>query len=316
MDEKPESEEKAKVKRVDLSVAQVAGSALAAVIAALLAGKLGVYGTVAGAGVVSIVATTGGTFFHHLFRRTGEQLRDATGAQSAAKLRKVPVGAAGRAVDRARRAQPGAHAGAYPGAHEQARFDDSPAAFSGYSDAYSTGTVHGTRLRGWKRSLLAAGAVFVLAMGTVTAVELASGSSADGDKGGTTVSRLFRPDSGGGQDEQHDPSHDRTPDGNTTPGDEDDSGSTPSPGASQPGDGTGKQSPGPSQSPSGGSTSTPTPGPSTSPDSGKGDDGKGGGTGQSSSPQPGQSPSGQGGQGGRNAAAGGTGTGPSAGTAS
>ncbi|POX41080.1 hypothetical protein C3486_10905 [Streptomyces sp. Ru73] len=56
----------------------MAGSALAAAVAAYLAGRLGVYGTVIGAGVVSVVATTGGSIFQHLFRRTGEQVKEVT----------------------------------------------------------------------------------------------------------------------------------------------------------------------------------------------------------------------------------------------
>ncbi|MGP8298611.1 hypothetical protein ACTPOK_11815 [Streptomyces inhibens] len=78
MDEETESTTKKKEKRIDLSVAQVAGSALAAAVAAFLAGRLGVYGTIIGAGVVSVVATTGGSIFQHLFRRTGEQIKEAT----------------------------------------------------------------------------------------------------------------------------------------------------------------------------------------------------------------------------------------------
>ncbi|MQY38399.1 hypothetical protein SRB17_64120 [Streptomyces sp. RB17] len=65
-------------KRIDLSVPQVAGSAVAAVVAAKLASYVGVYGTILGAGVVSVVATCGGTVFQHFFKRTGEQLREAT----------------------------------------------------------------------------------------------------------------------------------------------------------------------------------------------------------------------------------------------
>ncbi|MYX93346.1 hypothetical protein GT045_00540 [Streptomyces sp. SID486] len=63
-------------KRIDLSVPQVAGSALAAVVAAKLASYFGVYGTIIGAGVVSVVATCGGTLFQHFFKRTGEQFRE------------------------------------------------------------------------------------------------------------------------------------------------------------------------------------------------------------------------------------------------
>ncbi|GAU69572.1 Jag-like protein [Streptomyces sp. NBRC 110611] len=78
MDEETETATKKKGKRIDLSVAQVAGSALAAAIAAYLAGQIGMYGTVLGAGVVSILATTGGSIFQHLFRRTGEQIKEAS----------------------------------------------------------------------------------------------------------------------------------------------------------------------------------------------------------------------------------------------
>ncbi|MGW7425103.1 hypothetical protein ACWGJB_34600 [Streptomyces sp. NPDC054813] len=71
-------EVKGSSKRIDLSVPQVAGSAVAAVVAAKLASYVGVYGTILGAGVVSVIATCGGTLFQHFLKRTGEQLRDAT----------------------------------------------------------------------------------------------------------------------------------------------------------------------------------------------------------------------------------------------
>ena len=48
------------------------------------------YGTFIGAGVVSVVATCGGTVFQHLFKRTGEQLREVT-VQAKAGARQVPV---------------------------------------------------------------------------------------------------------------------------------------------------------------------------------------------------------------------------------
>lgn len=69
-------------KRIDLNVPQVAGGALAAVLAAELASYFGVYGTILGAGVVSVVATRGGTLFQHFSKRTGEQLRGATAVAS------------------------------------------------------------------------------------------------------------------------------------------------------------------------------------------------------------------------------------------
>ncbi|MEV4442635.1 hypothetical protein AB0K09_27210 [Streptomyces sp. NPDC049577] len=156
--------------------------------------------------------------------------------------------------------------------------------FSGGSGEYTEATTHGTRLRGWKRSLLAAGAVFVLAMGTVTVVELASGSSADGSKGGTTVTRFFHQDE---PEKQRDDTPSRTPGQDSSPGDGEErggDGTTPSPGHSaEDGGGTGGRTPSPGPTPSGGTQPSPdaTPSPGRSPDAGKGggtDDGKGGGT--------------------------------------
>lgn len=76
--------------QLDLSVPQVAGSAFAAVVAAVLASKLGVYGTIIGAGLVSVIATCGGTIFQHFFRRTGEQIREVT-VQVKPRALKIPV---------------------------------------------------------------------------------------------------------------------------------------------------------------------------------------------------------------------------------
>ncbi|WP_369232781.1 hypothetical protein AB5J56_12520 [Streptomyces sp. R21] len=76
--EMPDVDAESKKKRVDLSLPQVAGSAVAAVVAAKLASYFGVYGTILGAGLVSVVATCGGTLFQHFFKRTGEQIREVT----------------------------------------------------------------------------------------------------------------------------------------------------------------------------------------------------------------------------------------------
>lgn len=62
--------------RLDLNVPQVAGSAIAAVVAAKLASNLGVYGTIAGAGVVSALGTCGGSILQHVFRRTGRHVQE------------------------------------------------------------------------------------------------------------------------------------------------------------------------------------------------------------------------------------------------
>ncbi|WP_327290280.1 hypothetical protein [Streptomyces sp. NBC_01198] len=61
--------------KLGLNVPQVAGSAVAAVVAAKLASNLGIYGTILGAGVVSVLGTCGGTILQHVFRRTGQQVQ-------------------------------------------------------------------------------------------------------------------------------------------------------------------------------------------------------------------------------------------------
>ncbi|GGZ35287.1 hypothetical protein GCM10010387_31690 [Streptomyces inusitatus] len=159
-----ENEERAR--RLDLSVPQVAGSALAAVAAAVLASRLGVYGTIIGAGVVSVVATCGGSVFQHLFSRTGEQLRAA------------PAG--GREKSGASRAS------------REAALPPAP----GSDGEFGAATTHGSRVRGWKRPLIGAGVVFGVAMASITGFELASGSGLDGGTG-TTVGSVVRGGPGG-----------------------------------------------------------------------------------------------------------------------
>ncbi|MDI3402460.1 hypothetical protein [Streptomyces cavernicola] len=86
-----------KRKKIDLNVPQVAGSAVAAVVAAKLASSFGVYGTILGAGLVSVIATCGGSVFQHFFSRTGEQVREAA-EKAKPRVRQVPLTADGRPV--------------------------------------------------------------------------------------------------------------------------------------------------------------------------------------------------------------------------
>ncbi|MFG3490867.1 hypothetical protein [Streptomyces sp. NPDC047972] len=177
-------------RRIDLSVAQVSGSALAAVIAAKLASTLGVYGTILGAGVISVIATCGGPLFQHLFRRTGEQVRDVRVA-ARPKARQVPL-APGPEDDRTLvtgtvRA-PGPDAGPLDG-------------------EFGTATTHGTRVRGWKRPAIAAALVFGVTMGGITTYELVSGQDFSGKQGTTTFGSVVR----GGGTGQDAPTEDRGP---------------------------------------------------------------------------------------------------------
>ncbi|MEU8618827.1 hypothetical protein [Streptomyces sp. NPDC048623] len=213
-------------KRFGLSVPQVAGSALAAVVAAKLASSLGVYGTILGAGVISVIATCGGPVLQHLFKRTGEQMREVT--------------------------QQGRQSGTAPAKESQR-----PQAQGEFGEP----TVHGTRMRGWKRPALGAAAVFLLAMGGITAYELTSGQDLGGTKGTTTFGSVVR----GG-----DPAGDggKGDDGpSPTPRQEGGAGTaTPTPGDTPAGGGTGTATPEPTGTP----TETPTPSGSTGPTGGTG----------------------------------------------
>ncbi|MYS89930.1 MULTISPECIES: hypothetical protein [Streptomyces] len=140
-------------KRIDLNVSQVAGGALAAVLAAELASYFGVYGTILGAGVVSVVATCGGTLFQHFFKRTGEQIRGATAVASE------------------------------PAARSTEQAPPAPGEFT-------EGTVYRARARGWKRPVLAAAVVFGVTMAGITTYELASGHNLSGGHS-TTVGDVF-----------------------------------------------------------------------------------------------------------------------------
>ena len=175
MDVKAETDTKPDKKRIDLSLTQVAGSGAAALVAAYLASFLGVYGTILGAAVVSVLATTGGAIFQHVFRRTGEQLRDATAPLARPQNRRTPP------ADDATRVLP---------AYTRTRAHD-PAAVAPtaepdtallmprlpHDESFNESTLHGTRWRGWRRSLLTAAAVFAVAMAVFTGIELATGTS-------------------------------------------------------------------------------------------------------------------------------------------
>ncbi|MCQ8193670.1 hypothetical protein [Streptomyces rugosispiralis] len=152
--------------RMDLSVAHVAASALAAVAAAVLASKLGVYGTILGAGVVSVVATAGGTVIQHLFRRTGEQIKEV-------RVQTRPTG-------RRRYGAPGAPA-------EPVAPPPAPA-----PGEYGEPTTHGARPRVRRRHAVGAAAVFIAAMTVITGIEMFSGGPVSNvwgeNRTGTTVS--------------------------------------------------------------------------------------------------------------------------------
>ncbi|AIV33778.1 hypothetical protein [Streptomyces sp. CCM_MD2014] len=261
---------KGESRRIDLSVPQVAGSALAAVVAAKLASSFGVYGTIAGAGLISVVATCGGSVLQHFFKRTGEQIR--------VKRTVAAVRIGGRAAS-------------------------VPAAVSGPGSAsasgdFTEGTVYRARTRGWRRPLVAAALVFGVTMAGITVYEVASGQNLSGGHS-TTVGSAFTGhnksaspsgDSGGSEDVRDGGGSG----GSGDPGDGKDSGTgNDAPAATPSGSPDGSaESPSPDggSAESGGTVSSPTPAPDATGDEGAGD---GGGTPEpdasATAPEPGAS---------------------------
>lgn len=260
MDQKPQRDAEPGQKRIDLSLPQVAGSAVAAVAAAVMASQLGVYGTIAGAGVMSVVATCGGSVFQHFFRRTGEQIREVTvqvkhpaGRQVAVLTRETAReperlrGDDATTVLRPARL-PGDDATTVlrtvesdPERTQLLRADAEATQLLGQvrPDAYSDARTHGTRIRGARRSALAAVAVFALSMAGITAYELVSGNDLSGG-GGTTVGSVVHgerntgttaPDPSGSTGEERDGDHDSDPGRGTgtTPGTDTDDGQSTAP---------------------------------------------------------------------------------------
>lgn len=235
-----------KKKRLDLSVAQVSGSAVAAVVAAKLASNLGVYGTILGAGVISVVATCGGSVLQFFFRRTGEQIREATVQAAKPKGRQTPP---------PDRTQVLGTVSAPP-----------PRADGRYGEA----TTHGTRIRGRRRSLLAAALVFAVAMGGITTYELISGQDLGGTRGTTTFRSAVTggDDNSGGQKPSSpadSPAPSRTPGHEPPARDGDQGGASPGTGTTPDAgrDATGTPDPEPTPSASGGGTPEPEPTPTT-----------------------------------------------------
>ncbi|MCX4783499.1 hypothetical protein [Streptomyces sp. NBC_01264] len=229
-------------KKLDLSVAQVAGSSLATVAAAVLASGMGLYGTIIGAGIVSVVATAGGPVIQHFFRRTGDQLRET----ARPKARQVPVYG--------------------PGPASEGRAPDGtmllgtvPVGGPPPDEDFGHATVHGTRVRGWKRTAVASAVVFAVSIGGIATYEVISGNAVS--SGGTTT---WGGTARNAADSKPAPGTGTGKDGGGKGGKSPGAGNSPSPpdpkGSPSPGSG---RSPAPSHSPS--SKPSPSPSPDASP---------------------------------------------------
>ena len=152
---------------------------------------------------------------------------------------------------------------------ETRRLDAVPEQAPAPDEDFTEATTHGTRIRGTKRSVIAAAVVFVVAMGGITGFELLSGHDLNGGKG-TTVGGAV---TGGGSKKSTpsspDPGPSDTSNPSPTPSGSDDGRSEGSSSSSSPGTSKGDGSdstpdPSPSPSTSDGGTPTPTPTPTLS----------------------------------------------------
>jgi hypothetical protein len=173
-------------RRPQISLAQVAGSALAAVSAAVVASFLGVGGTVLGAALGSLIATLGGAVYAHSFRRAGEKLSE-TKVLTVVTRSRAGHGEPG----------PGDVPLIEPASSEAERGPTPPYAESGPPGTTDEEVLQeGPARPRWmspKTGILLAVAAFVIAMVVVSVIELTIGGPISGGSGGTSVTKLVHP---------------------------------------------------------------------------------------------------------------------------
>ena len=174
-----------RAKRPDVSVIQVMAGALAALTAAVLASTFGVEGTISGAAFGSVVATAGGAWYAWSLEQTHHRLRPkaqtiVASARSKARKDQPPAGTI-------KSDAPTMPNEAVAGQEIQQEGLEEP------TDR-GTGAGHeieesGKRRRRprWLMLALAALGAFVIAMGAITAFELATGKPLAAQVGGTDV---------------------------------------------------------------------------------------------------------------------------------
>lgn len=161
--------------RIQLSPTQVVASALATTSAAVAASFIGVYGTIIGAAVMSVISTVGATVYEHSIHRSKAKLRDA---REQGRLTTVPTGVAARMRNRV----------------------NVTALRSG---AWGRLRAQLARPAWWKAVGAVSALVFAVAIATITVVELAANkpmyaltSGGEVASGGTSISRGL---AGGGE---------------------------------------------------------------------------------------------------------------------
>jgi hypothetical protein len=166
----------------DISAAQVAGSALAAVSAAVVASFLGLGGTLVGAALGSVVASIGGALYSHSFRQAGYKLGET-------KVLAVVTTRRADAADPGPADVPVIEDDAeHPPYAETAPVDEPEAA----GPLPAPGGRVPRRLS-WQAALALTVVAFVVAIAVIEVVELVIGRPISGGSGGTTISHLVAP---------------------------------------------------------------------------------------------------------------------------
>jgi hypothetical protein len=240
----------------DISGAQVAGSALAAVSAAVIASFLGVGGTVLGAALGSIVASVGGALYSHSFRRAGDRLGDTKVLTVVTRPRAVRTAPGPGDVPVIEDADGDGDQPPYAESGQES--PDQPAEPVEVAQSGPLPAPGGRipRWLSWKAAVALTVVAFVLAIAAIEVVELVIGRPISGGSGGTTISKLVKPGSSKPKAPKPTPTPTSTPTPTPTGSPTSTATSTPTTTATQPS---------PSTTPSGTPTSTGPVGPSGTP---------------------------------------------------
>ncbi|MEU9844170.1 hypothetical protein AB0C69_33715 [Actinomadura sp. NPDC048032] len=268
-----------------MSTTQLIASAVATAVAALGASFLGVYGTIIGAALMSVISTAGSAVGKHYLDQGREQIKELTHLQSAVRRREMAEGAAGeaRSADPTRTAvwsgDPGAtrldpvFGGGDPNATRldpggdpnATRLDPAQTVAAAFAEEAGEDAVRQVVRRSawqstvewakahWVKLVVSSAAVFAVVIGGITIYEAGTGRPVGGAGGkGLTVTKVL--DGGGSAKPADTPSQD--PSGGAT----DKPTSTPSgtPTSEAPTGGPGSTAPQPSSEPTERPTQEPT----------------------------------------------------------
>lgn len=178
--------EKQSEKKTHVSPAQVGGAALASVTAAFLGSRLGVAGTVVGAGLTSVIITIGGALYQRSIEKTREKAVVAAARASVLRQRRTQTGQVPGTEEATRKIQ--VTGLQWPGGEV---VEEPVAERSGTRTALSP-PVPRRRWGRWTLVGATCAAVFAVSMLLVTGFEGITGRPLSGGDG-TTLGRVLQP---------------------------------------------------------------------------------------------------------------------------